>query len=125
MNDHIFFIIITFIVILSYILINNLILFNKIENQKKLILEYLKELDKLIQEQKSGRGGDPLKDKNFLNKIVILHRLYLKKIREQQLYVEDFGCVLAEAEDLKLMGLKSDSNCTAITNEIILRKVFH
>ena len=128
LNDHIFFIIITFIVILSYILINNLILFNKIENQKKFILEYLKELDKLIQEQKSGRGEDPSKDKNFLNKIVILHRLYLKKILEQQLYVEyveDFGCVLAEAEDLKLMGLKSDSNCTAITNEIILRKVFH
>ena len=45
------------LLLLSYILINNLILFNKIENRKKLILEYLKEIDKLIQEQKSGRGG--------------------------------------------------------------------
>ena len=83
MNDHIFFII-TFIVILSYILINNLILFNKIENRKKLILEYLKEIDKLIQEQKSGRGGDPLKDKDFLKKIAILRRLYRRKLEDSR-----------------------------------------
>ena len=121
MNDNIFFIIITFIVILSYILINNLILFNKIENRKKLILEYLKELDKLIQEQKSGRGGDPNKDGDFLNKIVILRHLHRRKIHN--MYPGDFRYFL-HAEDLKLISLKSDPHCAAITNEIILRKVF-
>ena len=95
-------IIIIFRLISLDILISQLISFNEEKDLKEFIVEYLKELEKIIIEDSQG-GGDN-KGKDFFKKITLIRQKYLEKAEiRDKLDTEITDYYMGVAEDQKLL----------------------